>query len=146
MLICFPVDNGNYFDKETVTRNDGTVEVLEVNKETAIEQLERYKKVQMYYCDQNVSNTISYDTSEKEDIVDWLLANWEIYVGVSFLFRNDPTLSAKDLGFEYLPQEVVTQEVYEKYIKKLEPIDFENTDTFEEFETDECASGVCQAK
>jgi ribonucleoside-triphosphate reductase len=146
ILFCLPVDNGNLFDKVEVERNDGTIEELEINKESAIIQLERYKKVQMYYCDHNVSNTISYDPSEKEDIVKWLLNNWDIYVGVSFLFRADPTLSAKDLGFEYLPQEVVTKEKYDKYIEILKPINFDNTDTFEEIDTNECESGVCPIK
>lgn len=146
ILFCFPIDNGNYFDKVTVARNDENEEILEINKESAIEQLERYKKVQMYYCDQNVSNTISYDVSEKDDIIDWLLANWDIYVGVSFLFRTDPTLSAKDLGFEYLPQEVVTKDKYETYLKQLKEINFDNTGTYEEIENDECRSGVCPMK
>jgi ribonucleoside-triphosphate reductase len=147
ILFCFPVDNGNFFDKVEVTRKDGSIEVLEVNKDSAIAQLERYKKVQMYYCDQNVSNTISYDPSEKEDIVDWLLANWNIYVGVSFLFRDDPTLSAKDLGYDYLPQEIVTKQAYEEYIKTLKEISYENTDTFEEISSQEtCVGNVCPTK
>lgn len=146
ILFCFPIDNGNYFDKVEVTRNSGLIEELEVNTESAIKQLERYKKIQMYYCDQNVSNTISYDPSEKDDIVDWLLANWDVYVGVSFLFRADPTLSAKDLGFEYLPQEVVTKQRYGKYLESLKEIDFTNTGTYEEIENDECAGGVCPVK
>lgn len=146
ILFCIPIDNGNHFDKVEVTRNDGSVEVLEVNKESAIDQLERYKKVQMYFCDQNVSNTISYDPSEKEDMIDWFLENWDIYVGVSFLFRNDPTLSAKDLGFEYLPQEVVTKDRYDEYYAELGEIDFENTGTFEEIDNEDCAGGICPVK
>jgi ribonucleoside-triphosphate reductase len=146
VLFCFPIDNGNFFDKVEAIRNDGTTEILDINKESAIKQLERYKKVQMYYCNQNVSNTISYSPEEKDDIIDWLLANWDIYVGVSFLFRTDPTLSAKDLGFEYLPQEVVTKERYELYMKQLLEIDFKDTETFEEIENDECESGVCPIK
>ena len=146
ILFCFPIDNGNFFEKVEVTRKDGTIEILEINRESAIEQLERYKKIQLYYCDQNVSNTISYDPSEKEEIVDWLLENWSIYVGVSFLFRNDPTLNAKDLGFEYLPQEVCTRKAYEEYIAELKEIDFEGTDTFEELELDDCSSGGCPIK
>jgi len=31
-------------------------------------------------------------------IIDWLLENWECYVGVSFLFRNDPTKNAEDVN------------------------------------------------
>ena len=147
ILFCFPIDNGTGFDKVEVTRKDGTVEVLEVNTETAIEQLDRYKKLQLYYCDQNMSNTISYDPTEKDDIVDWILENWDIYVGVSFLFRNDPTLSASDLGFEYLPQEAVTKEKYENYVKELKEIDFDDTSSFEELDTgEECAGGACPIK
>jgi hypothetical protein len=35
-------------------------------------------------------------------IVDWLLRNWESYVGVSFIYRNDPTKTAADLGLDML--------------------------------------------
>ena len=144
ILVCSPIDNGTYFEKQEVTRKDGTVETIEVNTETAIEQLERYKKLQMYYCDQNISNTINYDSSEKDDIIDWILENWDIYVGVSFLFRSDPTMNAADLGFEYLPQEVVTKLAYEEYLAELSPIDFEGTDSFEELKLEEgCVGNVC---
>lgn len=146
-LVCMPVYNeGINFTTVDVTRKTGETVTLEINKESAIEQLERYKKLQIYYCEQNVSNTISYDISEVDSIVDWLLENWDIYVGVSFLFRADPTLSAKDLGYEYLPQEVVTKERYDKYVASLDSVDFSNTDTLEEITQDECASGACPIK
>lgn len=146
ILFCHPIDHGNYFEKVEVERKDGSIEVLHVNNESAITQLERYKKIQMYYCDQNVSNTISYSPEEKDDIINWLLNNWDIYVGVSFLFRNDPTLNAKDLGFEYLPQEVVTKTAYEEYVAELSEIDFDNTDSFEEIGGEECVGGACPIK
>lgn len=146
ILMCSPINNGNYFEKTEVTRKDGSIEVIEINTETAVEQLERYKKLQLYYCDQNISNTINYDASEKDEIVDWILANWDIYVGVSFLFRSDPTMSAKDLGYEYLPQEVVTKQAYEEYLADLRPINFNNTDSFEELEMEDCAGGSCPIK
>lgn len=146
-LVCMPVCNeGINFTRVEVTRKNGDTVVLEVNKESAVEQLDRYKKLQLYYCEQNVSNTISYDPSEVADIVDWLLENWDIYVGVSFLFRADPTLSAKDLGYEYLPQEVVTKERYDKYVASLDSVDFTDTNTLEELNQDECASGACPIK
>ena len=53
-------------------------------------------------------------------IIDWLLNNWDCYVGVSFLFRNDPTKNAEDLGYAYLPQEVTTKEAYDAYVSQLE--------------------------
>jgi ribonucleoside-triphosphate reductase len=49
-------------------------------------------------------------------IIDWIYANWDTYVGVSFLFCNDPTKTAADLGYAYLPQEVVTKETYDDYV------------------------------
>jgi len=118
----------------------------DVNLETALEQLERYKLIQMNWCQQNVSATISYSPDEVDDIVDWLYSNWDQYVGVSFIYRNDPTKTAKDLGYLYLPQEVVTKEEYENYINRLLPIDLESANTFEEIKDEECATGACPIK
>lgn len=146
-LMCLPVafEDVN-FDKKKVTNEAGEVEYLEVNLESAISQLERYKKIQVYYCDQNVSNTIYYKPEEKDDIVQWLLDNWDIYVGVSFLFKNDPTVTAKDLGFNYLPQEYVTKSVYYNYMDQIMDVDWDGTDFEEEYEDDGCATGACPIK
>ena len=143
VIVTFPVAWEDVeFDK--VHKPDGTV--VEVNLETAIEQLERYKKIQTAYCQQNVSNTISYSPDEVEGIVDWLLANWDIYVGVSFLYRADPTKTAKDLGYLYLPQEVVTKEAYDEYVATLIDVNFDDTDGEFEIESSECSGGACPIK
>ena len=142
VLVTFPVAWEDIeFDKATQT--DGTI--VEVNLESAITQLERYKKIQTSYCQQNVSNTISYDPSEKEAIVDWLLNNWDIYVGVSFLYRADPSKTAEDLGYLYLPQEATTKAKYDEYVATLLPVDFGNTNEGGDLEisSQECASGAC---
>lgn len=123
------------------------VEGKPINLESAVSQLNRYRMLMRSWCDQNVSCTIYYSPEEVPLIVDWLLANWDDYVGVSFLYRTDPTKTAKDLGYEYLPQEVVTKEVYEEYVSKLKEVDFENTNTDEfEIENQECENGVCPVK
>ena len=138
VLATFPVNYEDVeFDKE---------KGKDVNLETAIEQLERYKLIQNNWCQQNVSATISYSPDEVEGIVDWLYNNWEQYVGVSFIYRNDPTKTAKDLGYLYLPQEVVTKQEYENYTKGLLPIDLESANTFEEIKDEECATGACPIK
>ena len=80
ILATFPI---NYEDVEFDKSGE-----KEVNLETAIEQLERYKLIQNNWCQQNVSATISYSPDEVEEIVDWLHENWEQYVGVSFIYRN----------------------------------------------------------
>jgi ribonucleoside-triphosphate reductase (formate) len=139
VLITFPVSWDDVpFDK--VEKNG---QQLEVNEESAVSQLERYKMLMQNWCHQNVSATISYSVDEVDEIIDWLLNNWENYVGVSFLFRADPTLTAKDLGYLYLPQEVVTKEVFDAYSAVLQPIELDKANTLEELEGDECATGAC---
>jgi len=114
-----------------------------VNLDSAVSQLETYKLYQQNWTDQNTSVTISYDPSEVEDIVDWLVSNWDCYVGVSFIYRNDPTKTAKDLGYDYLPQEVVTKEVYDTYVSQLEEVDLDKGNSHEELEEEACPTGVC---
>lgn len=113
-LVTFPVKNdGVEFD---------IVDGKEVNLDSAVKQLEVYKELMNSYCQQNVSCTISYSVEETDEIVDWLYHNWDSYVAVSFLFRNDPSKTAADLGHPYLPQEVTTKEIYEAYVSKLLPV------------------------
>lgn len=135
VLVTFPVKwDGVEFD---------VVDGKEVNLESAIEQLERYKMLMTNWCQQNVSCTVSYSVEEVPAIIDWLLANWDNYVGVSFLFRADPTKTAKDLGYLYLPQEVVSKEQYEQYAATLKPLTLDDANSFEELRDNECAGGAC---
>lgn len=135
VLVTFPVKYENVeFDKWNG---------MEVNQESAITQLERYKMLMQNWCQQNVSATISYSPDEVEDIIKWLLDNWDVYVGVSFLFRTDPTKTAKDLGYLYLPQEVVTKEKYDEYVSRLQPIELDKANDIDAEVQDDCATGAC---
>lgn len=133
VLVTFPVDYGDV----GFTEVDGK----KVNTETALEQLERYKYLMEEYVEHNCSITVSYSPDEVSGIIGWLLDNWETYVGVSFLFRNDPTKTAADLGYAYLPQEVVTKEAYEAYTQTLKPLEL--VDSFEELQDEGCSTGAC---
>jgi len=147
VLVKFPVKYESVpFTRKTVVRKNGTIEEVEVNTESAITQLEWYRLLQETWCEQNVSNTVSYDPSEVPAILDWLLENWESYVGVSFLFRNDPTKNAEDLGYAYLPQEVVTKEAYDQYAARLKPVDYSGIEMRDDETTPAdlaCANGSC---
>jgi ribonucleoside-triphosphate reductase len=144
VLVTFPVAYENVqFD---------VVDGKHVNLEPAQAQLDRYKMLMDYYVDHNCSVTISYSPEEAPEIVDWLADNWNNYVGVSFLYRTDPTKTAKDLGYLYLPQEVVDEEVYTAYASTLKPLDGgcmtcqQAAKDEQEFEIDtgsECATGAC---
>lgn len=144
VLVTFPVA---YPDVKLETKNG-----LEVNLESAVRQLERYKMLMQHYVDHNCSITVSYSPEEVPEIQKWLLDNWNDYVGVSFLYRTDPTKTAKDLGYLYLPQQVVIGEEYEAYVATLKPLGGRVGQAKEdqmEYEIDtggECATGACPVR
>lgn len=147
VLVKFPVKYENVpFTRTTITRKNGKLEEVEVNTDSAVSQLEWYALLQTTWCEQNVSNTVSYDPSEIPGIIDWLLKNWECYVGVSFLFRNDPTKNAEDLGYAYLPQEVVTKEAYDVYVSQLRDIDYSGSHIRDDEYAESCATGACPVR
>lgn len=135
VLVTFPV---SYDD----VRFD-VVDGKEVNLESAIDQLNRYKLMMDHYVDHNCSVTISYDVPEIPAIIDWILNNWDTYVGVSFIYRNDPTKTAEDLGYAYLPQEVVSEEVYRAYVNTLMPVDLTNLASTDDLSDEACSTGAC---
>lgn len=138
VLVTFPVK----WDDVPFDRVDGK----EVNLESAVVQLERYKMIQTSWTQQNTSVTISYDPSEIDEIKEWLLDNWDCYVGVSFIYRSDPTKTAKDLGYLYLPQEVVDEQTYQEYVQNLLAVDINSANSFDEIVQDDCSTGACPIK
>lgn len=148
VLVKFPVKYNNVpFTRTMIRRKNGKMEEVEINTESAVQQLEWYRLLQETWCEQNVSNTVSYDPSEVPAIIDWLLDNWDSYVGVSFLFRNDPTKNAEDLGYAYLPQEVTTKEAYDTYVARLKDIDYNGIDMRDEEAAESaCTTGACPVR
>jgi ribonucleoside-triphosphate reductase len=136
-IVSFPVkyDNANF----------DVVNDMEVNLESAVKQLDRYKMLMDNYVDHNCSITVSYDVEEIPEIIKWIEANWESYVGVSFMPRIDPTMTAEDVGYAYLPQEVVSRETYEAYIETLLPVDIDR-DTGLEMVDEDCENGFCPVR
>lgn len=139
VIITFPVEWDDIEFSEVVV--DGVT--LHVNLETAVEQLDRYKMVMDNYVDHNCSITVSYDPSEVPAIVEWLYENWDTYVGVSWLLRANPTNTAADLGYAYLPQEVVTEAVFLDYSATLKPINMDMGNSHAMIQGEECTTGAC---
>lgn len=141
ILVRFPIDyDGCKFSK---------VNGKQVNTESAVDQLERYKRWNSIYTDHNVSSTISFDESEVDATVDWLYTNWDNnYIATAFLRRTDPTKTAKDLGHPYLPQEVITEDMYREAMKPLKKIEWDrfHTGWHEIGDASDCATGVCPIK
>lgn len=142
VLITFPVK----WDDVPFTKVVKNGIEMEINLETAIEQLERYKLLMQNWCQQNVSATISYSVDEIPAIITWLIDNWDVYVGVSFLFRADPTKTAEDLGYRYLPQAVVTKEEYDAYVANIQEIILDKANDIDAALEDDCTSGGCPVR
>jgi adenosylcobalamin-dependent ribonucleoside-triphosphate reductase len=115
-----------------------------VNLESALAQLARYKLLMDNYVDHNCSITVSYSLEEVPGIVRWIDANWDHYVGVSFIYRNDPTKTAQDLGYPFLPQEVVDEKTFRDYTAGLQPVVLDGYQDEDELVAgDGCATGAC---
>lgn len=116
---------------------------IPVNMETALDQLERYKLFMDNYVDMNVSCTISYTPGEIGRIVDWIHKNWESYVATAFMLKMDVTKTAEDMGYAYLPQEVVTEARFFEYTQQLRPLDLSKSSGDFDIDTGECVGGSC---
>jgi len=141
VLIVFPV---HYPDVKLDLWNG-----FEVDREPAVTQLRRYKMLQRSYVQQNTSITVSYEPDEKNAIVKEILSSWDDYVACSFLFRDNPTLTAEDLGYAYMPQRAVSKQEYEDYNSKILPVDIDAISDNGFFDLDgvqECAGGACPIK
>lgn len=145
VLITLPVEYNNIPFTKVMMEVDGEMRECEVNLDSAISQLDRYKMIQDFYTDHNTSNTISYGLDEVPAIIDWLVKNWDSYVGVSFLYRSDPTKTAADLGYSYLPQQVVDAKTYYEYFDTLKTVNFRGTDVGQMIDDlNDCgAGGAC---
>lgn len=140
VIVRFPVE---YPASPLFTR---TADGLEIYTESAVAQLERYRILMKHYVQHNVSITISFDEDEIEDMADWFMEHWDDYVGVSFLRRNDPSRTAADLGFAYLPQEAVSQETFAAYASTLLPVSLDDDQSDELLQIDDCSTGACPVR
>jgi hypothetical protein len=122
----------------------------EIDNESAVSQMERYKMLMENFVDQNCSITVSYEPPEVPAMVDWYLKNWDTndLVAMSFLFRANPLSTAADLGYAYLPQEVITKVQFDAYTSKLLPVDIESLGSMstQDIEEADCPGGVCPTR
>lgn len=138
MLVCFPVEYANV----KLHNVDGR----RVNLDSAVTQLNHYRRWNTLWTDHNSSITVSWDIDELDEIVDWLDRYWDDFVAVSWLRRADPTLKAKDLGYKYLPQEVVLEGDYRQYVDTLRDVDWSALHGIHELDVSDCAGGVCPVR
>lgn len=112
--------------------------------QTAIEQLETYKRFMDNYVEHNCSITVSVKEDEWEEVTKWTYENWDSVVAVSFLPSNG--------GFyPLLPLEEITENEY--ILRELEMEDF-NEELLPLFELgldfdlgeSDCETGLCPVR
>lgn len=145
-IVSFPT---SYEKVEGFTEIEVDGQTVFVDDESAIDQLNRYKFLMDNWVDHNCSVTIYYEEHEMPKIVDWFDENWDSYVGVSFIKRMDPkkiarnpNAAAAELGYKYLPQEIVSREKYDAYVSTLAPVDIES-DQGGDMIDEMCGNGGC---
>jgi ribonucleoside-triphosphate reductase (thioredoxin) len=85
------------------------------NDFNAVQLLSLQNDLQRNWSDNAVSATIYYTPEEVPAIQNYLKTNWSTMKGVSFLLKQDH-------GFVQAPIEPITDEEYEKYVAKTQPI------------------------
>jgi hypothetical protein len=147
VLVKFPVAYPDSpFYSKVVKEIDGQLEELEIVSETGVDQLERYRMLMEHYVQHNCSITVSFDVEDIEPMADWFMQHWDTYIGVSFLKRNDPTRSAEELGFLYLPQECISKRIYDGYVAGLAPIDLDDDTSDKMLDISDCSTGACPVR
>ena len=110
---------------------------------TAIEQLEYWKMVKMYYTEHNPSVTIYVGENEWIEVANWIYNNWDIIGGLAFLPRNDHV-------YQLAPYEEIDEKRYSEMVRKLGTIDFSKIMTYEKQDNSDvkkelaCVGGVCE--
>ncbi len=114
-----------------------------VNNMTAIEQLEHWAMVKVYYTEHNPSNTIYIDDNEWLEVANWIWKNWDIVGGLSFLPRQKHV-------YQLSPYEKIDKQQYDELVKKFPDIDFslltkyENEDNTEGAKSLSCSGDTCE--
>jgi hypothetical protein len=112
---------------------------------SAIEQLEYWKMLQVYWCEHKPSATIFIEDDEWLEVGAWVYKNWDIISGVSFLPKTDSL-------YQLAPYEEITQSTYNELKKKMPKIDFNELDLFEKNDTTigaqefACSGGSCELR
>lgn len=99
------------------------------------EQLELGAKIQYYWSDNSVSQTITYEESEARVIKHALDLYQDRLKGASFL--------ANKHGYKQAPYEEITKEQYDEMASKLRPIKFKSKTTVHDNEEKGCDGDSC---
>jgi len=114
------------------------------NNQSAIEQLENWKKFQTWWSEHSVSVTVYVKPDEWLEVGHWVYKNFDSVTGISFLPYSDHV-------YEQAPYTAVSKFRYEEALSKFpKDIDFKKLDRYEEEDNTEgsqtlaCTGGACE--
>lgn len=124
-----------------VMRDEHGVEHLKV-RSTAVEQLESWKAFKTHWTEHNPSVTINVGPNEWLETGNWVLHNWDLVGGLSFLPRSGRV-------YPLAPMQEITEAAYKAFVKSFPKIDwikffrYETEDTTTLSGDFACVSGAC---
>lgn len=120
-----------------------TSAIKKATDESAIEQFNRYLRLQREYTDHNTSITIYFKENEVDVLIDMILDNWDDYIAISLLPTDGQV-------YELAPYESIDENEYLSRSKYLEPERIKEAlnliETSELLDADldpSCATGIC---
>lgn len=117
-------------------------ETITKESRTALQQLDYWKRVRLYWCEHTASVTINYNDNELEDIISWIYEDQGIVSGLSFLPNSD-------VKYQQMPFQTCTKEEYETALAALPMIDwsriaeYESGDYTNASQELACVGGAC---
>jgi ribonucleoside-diphosphate reductase alpha chain len=116
---------------------------LHASDVSAVDQLEHWKMVQMYWCEHKPSISVYVGDTEWLKVASWVYENFDSMTGVSFFPYDDNV-------YKQAPYEAITREKYEQLMAKFpRTIDLnvsEGTDLTTGSQELACSSGICEAQ
>jgi ribonucleoside-triphosphate reductase (thioredoxin) len=113
---------------------------------TMWEQLELCAQLQAFWADNQVSCTVTFQPHEAKDIQHALELYERRLKGISFLPYLPASAAAEEYkkrGYEHVPYQAITREVYEAYTKNLQPVNLELLNVKNENQDKYCDSDRC---
>lgn len=117
---------------------------LLANSRSAIEQLEHWKLYQEHWCEHKSSVTVYYHDKEFLGVGQWVLDNWDVISGISFLPHTDHV-------YQQAPYQEIDADTYHRLAEKMpKTVDWSLLSKYEVVDSTvgsqqlACTGGVCE--
>ena len=113
------------------------------DEETALQQLEYWKMLQVVWCEHKPSITVFVKDSEWLEVGAWVYKNWDYMSGVSFLPFDGGV-------YPLAPYQEITEDEYKELQSKMPALDFTKLTEYEQQDCTEgskelaCHGGACE--